>query len=225
VKDPVFAGVDVQAALRAAAEALALPVERLRYVVLDPGAPAGRGLEGRPARVAVLLQAGDAAAGPAPAPQDPKQAMLALVGAVGAAAGIVLEGVFGDDKGALVLRLSGDREFLLRDEAEVLLALEHLFQRIGADGIEERLQLDCEGFKEARESGLVERARSFAAEVRRSGQPKQFPPMNSYERRLVHVALQGEPGITTYSVGEGAARRLTIAPAPPATSGEPPAGE
>jgi spoIIIJ-associated protein len=38
-------------------------------------------------------------------------------------------------------------------------------------------------------------------------------PLNAYERRLVHVALQGEPGITTYSVGEGAGRRVTVAPA------------
>jgi spoIIIJ-associated protein len=41
-----------------------------------------------------------------------------------------------------------------------------------------------------------------------------MPPLNSYERRVVHLALQDEPGITTASSGEGAERRLTIAPAP-----------
>jgi spoIIIJ-associated protein len=38
-------------------------------------------------------------------------------------------------------------------------------------------------------------------------------PMNAYERRVVHVALQAEPGVTTYSVGEGPSRRVTVAPA------------
>ncbi len=42
--------------------------------------------------------------------------------------------------------------------------------------------------------------------------------MNAYERRIVHVALQAEPGITTFSVGQGSDRRVTVAPAGP---GEP----
>ena len=40
-----------------------------------------------------------------------------------------------------------------------------------------------------------------------------MPRLNSYERRVVHMALAGEPGIRTSSVGEGAERRLTVAPA------------
>ncbi len=39
--------------------------------------------------------------------------------------------------------------------------------------------------------------------------------MNAYERRVVHVALQAEPGVTTYSVGQGSDRRVTVAPAGP----------
>jgi predicted RNA-binding protein Jag len=43
-------------------------------------------------------------------------------------------------------------------------------------------------------------------------------PQNPYERRVVHVALQNEPGVTTYSVGEGPDRRVTVAPRPPEAS-------
>jgi spoIIIJ-associated protein len=50
-------------------------------------------------------------------------------------------------------------------------------------------------------------------------------PLNAYERRVVHVALQGEPGVTTYSVGEGSARRVTVGPAAPGASGAPDGGE
>ena len=40
-----------------------------------------------------------------------------------------------------------------------------------------------------------------------------MPPLNAYERRVVHMALSGVPGIVTYSVGEGADRRVTVGPA------------
>jgi len=49
--------------------------------------------------------------------------------------------------------------------------------------------------------------------VRASGQARTLQRLNAYERRVVHMALQAEPGITTRSDGEGAERRLTVAPA------------
>ena len=62
MKDQVFDGATVEDAVAAAARALAIPAERLRYVVLDAGTVAARGLTARPARIAVLLSA---PAGPA----------------------------------------------------------------------------------------------------------------------------------------------------------------
>jgi spoIIIJ-associated protein len=55
MSDRVFSGRDVTEALGMAAQALGLPPERLRYVVLDTGTPGGLGLKATPARVAVLL--------------------------------------------------------------------------------------------------------------------------------------------------------------------------
>jgi spoIIIJ-associated protein len=75
------------------------------------------------------------------------------------------------------------------------------------------VRLTGEGFRERRDEALAASARRLAAEVRKDGRPRTMPPLNSYERRVVHVALQAEPGVATQSAGEGAARRLTIAPA------------
>ena len=77
------------------------------------------------------------------------------------------------------------------------------------------LRVRCEGFRERRDLAIGEEARALAAEVRRSGEPRTLEPMNAYERRIVHVALQDEADVRTFSVGEGAERRVTIARAEP----------
>ena len=66
MKDPVFAGPDVPSAVESAAEALGLPAEQLRFVVLDPGTAGGPGRSPSSARIAVLLGA------PAPKPAPPQ---------------------------------------------------------------------------------------------------------------------------------------------------------
>jgi spoIIIJ-associated protein len=241
MKDPVFAGPDVPSAVESAAEALGLLPEQLRFVVLDPGSAGGPGRSPSSARIAVLLGAPAPAPAPKPTPAAAPPAttpargtappmtpeavqgrLRQLVAELGRAAGLPLEVHFeAKDAQTLVVRLSGSSEFLLAEEGERLQALEHLFQRIAADHIEARLVVDAEGYRQAREIRITQRALALADEVRSSGTPRQTGPLNSYERRLVHVALANEPGVQTFSVGEGASRRVTIAPdeAPKAPQG------
>ena len=57
-----------------------------------------------------------------------------------------------------------------------------------------------------------EAARKTAAQVRASGRSVAMEPMNPYERRILHSALQGFRGVTTYSEGEEPNRHVVIAP-------------
>jgi len=228
VKDKVFEGPDVAAALLQAATATGLSATALRYVVLEAGAPPGPGSPARPARIAVMLGgdegerspiANQALAPPRPAADalDPEPALQAVVAALARASRLPLTARVEPGPETSVVHLEGGDEFLLADEGAVLQALEHLLQRALGERFGGRLVLDATGYREAREARLAEQARAWAEEVRRSGRPRELPPMNAYDRRLVHLAMAAERGVRSFSVGEGSRRRVTIAPAPEAS--------
>ena len=108
-----------------------------------------------------------------------------------------------------------DVPFLLARNAELLLALEHAAVRAIRLTPEEHDQVsfDAGGFKQRRDHQIERMARIAADEVRSSGRPYRFAPMNSRERRLLHLALTPY-GFETRSEGEGATRHLVLHPSP-----------
>ena len=212
MKDQVFDGATVEEAAAGAARALGIPAERLRYVVLDTGTVAARGLTARPARIAVLLGASPgpgtgrpAAPGPAgpvpaarptvtpPAAQgvtEVSAAIRELIRELARAADTDLAGEVTATEEAVVVRLEGKgKDLLLEDEGDVLQALEYLLQLMYRRAIEpRRLVVDCEGYRSDRDRALHEEALALAAVVAVDGAPRQMRALNSYERRVVHAA-------------------------------------
>lgn len=118
-------------------------------------------------------------------------------------------------EGGCVLNLDGgDTSLLLNEGGELLEALQHLanqaFGRALSPG--ERIICDVENFRATREAELRAMARHAAERVRKTGVPFTFGPMNSNERRVIHLSLAEEADLHTESVGEGAARRLKVSP-------------
>jgi spoIIIJ-associated protein len=229
MKDKVFEGQDVAGALAAASHGLGVPAERLRYVVLEPGQPATTAAGARPARVAVLLEAVPEAPPPAalatPAAPAPEKAgargrVRRMVEAFADALGEPLAVSFEEGEEVVVARLEGPAEaVLLQNDAAALRAFEHLLQRAAGHDEKRRLQVTSARYRAERDAYLRERAHALAAQVAADRVPRETEPLNSYDRRIVHIALQERPGLKSFSVGEGAARRVTIAVAdPPATS-------
>ena len=230
MKDQVFEGPSVEEALAAAARGMGTAVERLRYVVLDAGEKASRGLEARPARIAVLgdraprASPASPAASPAPAsapvaagapsPSAAAAEIRELVRELARAAEIDLSAEVAIADETVHVRLGGPgKDFLLADDADVLESLEYLLQLMYRRVLEpRRLVVDCEGFRADRDRALREEALSLAEAVARDGQARRTRALNSYERRVVHTALTDHPRVRTFSVGEGADRRVTVAP-------------
>lgn len=234
MKDQIFTGRSVAEAVDIAGRTLGLAPDAIRYVVLERESTGMLGIGGTPARIAVLLDArkgGGGTAGPTvpvqerergerPAraeekPKDLRAALRAFIRELAETGELDLTAEIEEEGQRTVVRLFGaDRTLLLENGAEALIALDHILQRaFGHDIHPRRLAIDCEGYREARDGALEARARELAEAVRADGRSRETEPLNSYERRIIHVALQEAPGVKTFSVGEGPDRRVTIAPA------------
>ena len=73
-----------------------------------------------------------------------------------------------------------------------------------------RIILDAEHYREKREATLVRVAHKTANKVIKSKKSFKLEPMNPYERRIIHSALQDSKYVTTYSEGEEPRRRVVI---------------
>lgn len=75
-----------------------------------------------------------------------------------------------------------------------------------------KIKFDCGGYKDRREESLVRLARSTASDAVRRGSPIRLEPMSSWERRIIHMALQESDVVKTLSEGEEPARYVVVIP-------------
>jgi spoIIIJ-associated protein len=107
----------------------------------------------------------------------------------------------GEDGGALVRR-----------GGEGLQALQHLaataFRRqLGDDN---RVVIDCNGFRKDKDLELKQMARYNAERARSTGVPQEMGPLNPYERRIVHLAIAEDPDATSESIGDAFMKTVII---------------
>ncbi len=116
----------------------------------------------------------------------------------------------------LVVKFEGpDVSCLMANKGEALLALEQLTQEVLRMGSDEHALLcfDANDFRLLRQEELRLSALTVAGRVRESNTPYRFNPMNSRERRVVHLALRGETDLRTESAGAGPGRHVVVYPA------------
>jgi spoIIIJ-associated protein len=101
-----------------------------------------------------------------------------------------------------------DKQLLLWKDGQLLLALQHVLNKLST----EKVQVDCEFFRKRKEKKIHEYALQAAQHVRQSGRNEILELMNPYERRIVHIAVNQIPGITSESLGDGFLKRVKIFP-------------
>ena len=118
-----------------------------------------------------------------------------------------------DSEGALNINMEGDNMgILIGKRGQTLDSLQYLTNRIANKNQEEyvRVKLDTENYRQRREETLVNLAKNIAYKVKRTKKPVSLEPMNPYERRVIHSALQGDKYVSTHSEGEEPYRRVVV---------------
>ena len=120
-----------------------------------------------------------------------------------------------DEEGALAIEMSGDNMgILIGKRGQTLDSLQYLTNRVAnksQDGYV-RVKLDTEDYRKRRKQTLENLAKNIAYKVKRSRKPISLEPMNPYERRIIHSALQADGRVSTHSEGEEPYRRVVVTP-------------
>ncbi|NLW20881.1 MAG: KH domain-containing protein [Clostridiales bacterium] len=120
-----------------------------------------------------------------------------------------------DQEGHVFATLEGDPQgILIGRRGETLDALQYLTSLNVNKGREDyvRVTIDSEGYRQKRQEALIRLANRMANRARKTGRRVNMEPMNPYERRIFHSALQASPGIVTHSEGEEPNRHVVITP-------------
>lgn len=120
-----------------------------------------------------------------------------------------------DEEGALAIEMSGENMgILIGKRGQTLDSLQYLTNRVAnksQDGYV-RVKLDTEDYRKRRKQTLENLAKNIAYKVKRSRKPISLEPMNPYERRIIHSALQADDRVSTHSEGEEPYRRVVVTP-------------
>lgn len=198
-------GKNVDEAIQAALAELGCGINEVEIEIVDEGSKGLLGLIGsKPATVKVTRKEADPA-------EDARQVVEELLGkmkidyqidTVSAEQGSVRINIIGEDMGLLIGR-----------KGETLNALQYIaglmINRQRGERI--RLILDVEDYRKKREESLESLAIRLSEKVKDTQKNVVMRPMSSQERRIVHTALQEDPQVVTYSMGDEPNRKVVIA--------------
>ena len=118
-----------------------------------------------------------------------------------------------DEDGALCINMDGENMgILIGKRGQTLDSLQYLTNRVAnkmQDGYV-RVKLDTENYRQRRKETLENLAKNIAHKVKRTKRAVSLEPMNPYERRIIHSALQADRYVSTHSEGEEPFRRVVI---------------
>ena len=196
-------GKTVDDAANDALKFLRVSRDEVDVTVLDPGAKGFFGFGGKPARVLVKVKF------------DPEKRAKQFLREVTAAMNLPLTvSTTLKDKQLLVNLTGDDMGILIGKRGQTLDSLQYLVNLVVNKGNAPYISvtLDTENYRQRRKETLESLAVNLAKKVKATRKNVILEPMNPYERRIIHAALQNNRFVTTYSEGDEPFRNVVIAP-------------
>ncbi|MDD6010459.1 MAG: RNA-binding cell elongation regulator Jag/EloR [Lachnospiraceae bacterium] len=198
-----FSAKTVNDAITEACKALGVTSDKLDYKVVEEGSNGFLGIGAKDAVIeaAVKNSVSDIAS-------DFLKDVFAAMNMT-----VVVDVKYNADDNEMNIDLSGDdMGVLIGKRGQTLDSLQYLVSLVVNKGNEDyiRVKVDTENYRERRKSTLENLAKNMAYKVKRTRRPLHLEPMNPYERRIIHSALQNDKFVTTHSEGEEPYRHVVI---------------
>jgi spoIIIJ-associated protein len=208
-----YSAKTVDDAITEACQALSVTSDKLDYEVVNEGSSGFLGLNSKPAVIKARVKEEEAVS-------------LSEAKDVSAKAKIFLNDVFkamglkvdiktehDEINNTLDIELSGDEMgVLIGKRGATLDSLQYLVSLVVNKGENEyiRVKVDTENYRARRKETLENLAKNISYKVKRTRRPVSLEPMNPYERRIIHSALQNDKYVTTHSEGEEPYRKVVV---------------
>ncbi|HKL99285.1 MAG TPA: RNA-binding cell elongation regulator Jag/EloR [Mobilitalea sp.] len=198
-----FSAKNVDEALTAAMLEIGTTIENLEYEVIEKETSGFLGMFGKPARIKVRLK---------PSLENTAKGFLDKVFKA-MAINAKVEVAYDEENAILDITVEGDdMGVLIGKRGQTLDSLQYLVSLVINKNSDNyvKVKLDTENYRARRKETLENLAKNIAFKVKRTRKPVSLEPMNPYERRIIHSALQNDKYVETFSEGEEPYRKVVI---------------
>lgn len=198
-----FSAKTLDDAITAACQKLTVTSDRLDYIVVEEGSSGFLGIGSKPAVVKARVKCSVA--------DNAKIFLNDVFSAMKMT--VVVDVKYDEEEKTMDIDLSGDEMgVLIGKRGQTLDSLQYLVSLVINKDVEEyiRVKVDTENYRQRRKDTLENLAKNISYKVKRTKRPVSLEPMNPYERRIIHSALQNDKYVTTHSEGEEPFRRVVV---------------
>ncbi len=196
----------VSEAITEACRKLGVTSDRLDYQVIEEGSNGFLGIGSKPAVIKAAVKVEEISV------EDSAKNFLNDVFAA-MDMSVVIDVKYDENEKEMVIDLSGDdMGVLIGKRGQTLDSLQYLVSLVVNKESQDyiRVKVDTENYRERRKETLENLAKNIAYKVKRTRRTVALEPMNPYERRIIHSALQNDKYVTTHSEGEEPFRKVVI---------------
>ena len=194
----------VNDAITEACQKFVVTSDKLDYVVVEEGSSGFLGIGAKPAVIRARVKCSSV-------PERAREFLDEVFHAMNMV--VALDVKYDEENRNLVIDLSGDEMgILIGKRGQTLDSLQYLVSLVVNKGSEEyiRVKVDTEDYRKRRKETLENLAKNIAYKVKRSKRPVSLEPMNPFERRVIHSALQNDKFVTTHSEGDEPYRHVVV---------------
>ncbi|MBD5394580.1 MAG: protein jag [Lachnospiraceae bacterium] len=198
-----FSAKTVDDAITEACQKLTVPSDKLEYIVIEEGTSGFLGIGAKPAIIKARTKS--------TVDEKAKDFLKDIFEAMDMT--VVVDVKYNEESRNIDIELSGDEMgVLIGKRGQTLDSLQYLVSLVVNKDTEDyiRVKVDTEDYRKRRKETLENLAKNIAYKVKRTKRSVSLEPMNPYERRIIHSALQNDRYVTTHSEGEEPFRRVVV---------------